>query len=115
MNDFSRFSSVTSMLNHLSWPTLEQRRNYFKLLMLFKLIHGLVAIPSITLIPMASHTRGHSHRYYIPPVRTETYLHSFLPSAIKLWNNLPQSLTEISNIDNFKLQLEHYLYPLPLV
>ena len=33
----------------------------------------------------------------------------------KLWNNLPQSLTEISNIDNFKLQLEHYLYPLPLV
>ena len=115
MNDFSQFSSVTSMLNHLSWPTLEQRRNYFKLLMLFKLIHGLVAIPSITLIPMASRTRGHSHRYYIPPVRTETYLHSFLPSAIKLWNNLPQSLTEISNIDNFKLQLEHYLYPLPLV
>ena len=115
MNDFSRFSSVTSMLNHLSWPTLEQRRNYFKLLMLFKLIHGLVAIPSITLIHMASRTRSHSHRYYIPPVRTETYLHSFLPSAIKLWNNLPQSLTEISNIDNFKLQLEHYLYPLPLV
>ena len=81
--------------------------------MLFKLIHGLVAIPSITLTPMAS--RGHSHRYYIPPVRTETYLHSFLPSAIKLWNNLPQSLTEISNIDNLELQLEHYLYPLPLV
>ena len=115
MNDFSRFSSVTSMLSHLSWPTLEQRRNYFKLLMLFKLIHGLVVIPSITLTPIASLTRGHSHRYYIPPVRTETYLHSFLPSVIKLWNNLPQSLTEISNIDNFKLQLEHYLYPPPLV
>ena len=105
------------MLNHLSWPTLEQQRNYFKLLVLFKLIHGLVAIPSITLTPIVSCIRGHSHRYSIPPVRTETYLHSFLPSAIKLWNNLPQSyaLTKISNIDNFKLQLEHYLNPPPLV
>ena len=66
---------------------------------------------------MVSCTRGHSgiDTNYIPPVRTETYLHSFLPSAIKLWNNLPQSLTEISNIDNFKLQLEHYLNPPPLV
>ena len=79
MNDFSQFSSVTSMLNHLSWPTLEQRRNYFKSLMLFKLIHGLVAIPSITLTPIASCTCGHSHRYYIPPIRTEMYLHSFYP------------------------------------
>ena len=82
MNDFSRFSSITSMLNHLSWPTLEQRRNYFKLLMLFKLIHGLVAIPSIT-IPIVSCTRGHSHRYYIPPVRTETYLCSFFAVSIR--------------------------------
>ena len=83
--------------------------------MLFKLIYGLVTIPSITLTPIVSCTRGHSHRYYIPPVRTETYLHSFLPSAIKLWNNLPQSLTETSNINNFKLQLEHCLNPPPLV
>ena len=99
------------MLNHLSWLTWEQRRNYFELLMLFKLIHGLVAIPSITLTPIASCTRGHSHRYYIPPIRTETYLHSFLPSAIKLWNNLPQSLTEISNINNFKLHTTYIPHP----
>ena len=32
MNNFSRFSSVTSMLNHLSWPALEQRR---------KIAHGV--------------------------------------------------------------------------
>ena len=27
MNDYARYSSVTNMLNYLSWPTLEQRRN----------------------------------------------------------------------------------------
>ena len=78
--------------------------------MLFKLIHGFIEIPSITC------TCGHSHRYYmIPPVRTETYLHSFLPSAVKQWNNLPQQLTEINNIDHFKQEFELYLYPSPLV
>ena len=32
MNDYSRCSSVTSMLNHLSWPTLANRRACLKLL-----------------------------------------------------------------------------------
>ena len=53
--------------------------------MLFKLIHGLVEVSSITLTPLTSCTCGHSRRY-------ETHLHSFLPLAVKLWNDLPQSL-----------------------
>jgi len=112
MNDFSQFSSVTRMLEHQSWPSLEQRRTHFKLLMLLKLIYHLVEIPSITLTSLTSCTRGHNHRFTIPPIRTESYLHSFLPSAVKLWNNLPQSLIKIDNIDDFKKALEHHLYPL---
>jgi len=100
------------MLHHLSWPTLEQRRRYFKLLMFFKLIYGLIEVPSIAL---TSCTCGHCYRYHTPPVRTEAYLHSFLPSAVKLWNNLPQSLIEIDNINDFKQELKCYLYSLSLV
>ena len=47
--------------------------------MLFKLIHGLAEVSSITLTPLTSCTCGHSRHYAIsPPIRTETYLHSFL-------------------------------------
>jgi len=28
INDFSQFSSVTRIVEHLSWPSLEQRRMY---------------------------------------------------------------------------------------
>jgi len=35
---FCRFISINSTLDHLSWPTLEQRRKYFKRIMFFKLI-----------------------------------------------------------------------------
>ena len=39
-------SSVTSMLEHLEWETLEARRTKNQLVMFFKIIHGLVDIPA---------------------------------------------------------------------
>ena len=43
--NYSRFSSVTSMLADLNLPTLQEGRNRAKLQMLYKIIHQLVAIP----------------------------------------------------------------------
>ena len=72
-NDYSCYSSVSNMLNHLSWPTLEQRRKYIKLVMFFKIIHGLVNISiPLTFSPFNSITRGHHSRYTLPSIRTDT-------------------------------------------
>ena len=38
-------SSLTSMLDHLEWESLETRRTKHRLIMLFKIVHGLVDIP----------------------------------------------------------------------
>ena len=44
-------SSVTSMLNHLNWNTLENRRNINRVTMLYKITHNLVAIdPNLYLV-----------------------------------------------------------------
>jgi len=32
------------MLDHLKWPLLEQRRNYLKLIMFYKILHGLMEV-----------------------------------------------------------------------
>ena len=37
--------------------------------------------------------------------RTNSYLHSFFPSAIKIWNSLPQYVIESKDIDEFKQRL----------
>ena len=108
MNDYSRYSSVTSMLNHLSWPTLANRQAYLKLLLFYKIEKTLVET-TISLTPLDSVTRGHSCRYTIPSIRTETFAHSYLPSTTKMWNNLPDSLVMINNLDEFKDKLAHYL------
>ena len=39
LNDFNRFSSVTAMLQHLSWPSLQPRRKISRLQALFKILH----------------------------------------------------------------------------
>ena len=54
-NDYSWNSSVTNMLSNLKWPTLDQRRTYNKLVMFFKLVEGIIEIPTLQLTP-------HSHQ-----------------------------------------------------
>ena len=62
-------SSVTDMLEHLEWPRLQQRRQNARLTMMYKVIRGLVALPSDEyLIPADSRTRHRSilSTKYIP-------------------------------------------------
>ena len=84
------------MLVRLRWPLLEHRRNYLKLIMFSKILHGLVDA-SFTLTSLSTSTRGHSQRFVILFARTDTYLNSFLPSTINLWNSLSESLVDLND------------------
>ena len=78
--------------------------------MFHKILYGLVDIP-ITLTPLSTTTRGHSHRFVTPLARTDTYLNFFLPSTINQWNSLPESLVSLDDINKFKEDLSLYLFP----
>ena len=53
-NRYHNTSSVTSMLDHLEWETLESRRTKNQLIMFFKIVHGLVDIPADKYLTPAS-------------------------------------------------------------
>ena len=55
-NDYGLCSSVTAMLTQLGWSILEQRRENQRLTMMYKVVHGLVAVPTTQLIPADSRT-----------------------------------------------------------
>ena len=63
-NRYHNTSSVTSMLDHLEWESLEARRTKCKLTMLFKIINDLVDIlQEEYLTPASKRTRTrHSHK-----------------------------------------------------
>jgi hypothetical protein len=56
MGDYKTTSRVRPMLEHLKWPTLEERRKRAKVTMLYRIIHQVVAIPvQPYLIPRTPH------------------------------------------------------------
>ena len=112
-NNYSSYASVTNMLQNLNWPPLAHCRNQLKAITMFKIMHQLIDIPTDTiLIPAPSNysLRGHSMRLLQPNTRVNSYLNSFFPSSIKIWNNLPNDLITCSSLDQFKARLaEHQL------
>ena len=101
--------SVTNMINYLTWPTLESRRAFLKLLLFYNIEKNLVET-SINLVPLTTVTRGHSYRYSIPSASITTFANSFVFSTTKLWNNLPEPLVMTNNFEEYKEQLSHFLF-----
>ena len=50
MHNYSRHASVTTMLQHLDLPTLQQRHQHSKIIMLYRITHKLASIPTATYI-----------------------------------------------------------------
>ena len=85
MHNYSRHASVTTMLQHLNLPTLQQRRQHSKIIMLYRITHKLASIPTATYIAPCIRNTQH---YILPYARTHVFKTSFFPSTIKIWNNL---------------------------
>ena len=109
LNDYSHYSSVTNMINHLSWPTLESRQTFLELLLFYKIAKKLVET-SINLVPLTTITRGHSYRFSIPLINSTTFANSFVCSTTKLWNNLPEPLVSTANFNVYKEHLSHFIF-----
>ena len=58
--------------------------------------------------PITIFTRGHSQRFQQVAAHVNAYLYSFFPSAIKIWNSLPESVMQARNADDFKRMISTY-------
>ena len=105
MNIYSQTSSVTSMLDTLQWSSLEERRARCKAVMMYRIVHGLVAVPPSELQPTMSAARGHTHRFMVPYARTQIYKQSFFPDGIRIWNSLPQRAVDSTSLDLFRQEV----------
>ena len=87
---FHNTSSVTSILDHLEWNSLETCRNIAKVTMLYKITHNLVAInPDFYISSQTSLTRHrHTCNLQYKPFSTSTdyFKFSFFPHTIVIWN-----------------------------
>ncbi|XP_071128224.1 uncharacterized protein [Mytilus edulis] len=96
-NDYSNESSVTSMISKLSWIPLYKRRVNIRLCLCYKIVNGLVAIPTDTyLIPLNRTSRHYNTMAYtIFSPRHDYYKFSFFPRTVIAWNKLPESTAKL--------------------
>ncbi|KAI8504923.1 hypothetical protein Bbelb_170320 [Branchiostoma belcheri] len=81
--------SVTALLHDLRWPSLQSRRQQARLVMMYKITNGLVAIPPSRLIPAVARTRAnHAHKYKTLRPHCDIAKYSFYARTIPEWNNL---------------------------
>ena len=101
---FHNTSSVTDMLQHLNWETLESRRTKLQLVMMYKIISDLVDIPcDAYLTPATTLIRAiHLKTLLQYPTRTDTFKFSFSPRTIPVWNSLPAPVAEAPDLVLFK-------------
>ena len=107
-NRYHNTSSVTNMLSTLQWRSLADRRVDARLCLMYKIVHGLVDIPTQKyLIPFTRSSRiHHSLAFHIPHSNSDYHLYSFFPRTIRVWNTLPSSFVISPNIEAFKLKVQ---------
>ena len=104
--NYDSASSVTGMLQHLGWQSLEERRKNARLTTLFKIKHDIVDIPAPDLKTPSRHSRNANENTYTRIQTTKNYRKfSFFPRTVADWNSLPSEITSKTNLGTFSNRL----------
>ena len=104
MGDYRQRSSVTDLLSHLKWDSLESRRLLFQLKYVHKMFTNQVALKPLDYFSMAAfRTTRASHSKKIMPKfgRVDAVKFSFFFSVIPIWNSLPDNIVNQCNSESF--------------
>ena len=112
MNRYHRTASVTAMLTNLGWISLQKRRQATRLTMMYKVRNDMVKVNKSKLEPLPERARrSHNQQFRrITNPRGPKYRQfSFLPRAIREWNDLPQEVIDASSAASFRHGVARHL------
>ena len=103
----TRSASINKIYKETGWLTLENRRKYQKLILIYKIINGLTPEYLHEIFPQNVSMRTSYHLrniYQIDSIacRTELFAKSFITSAVSLWNELPEEVNSFRSLSSFK-------------
>ena len=96
-------------LSLLNWPTLQEQRQHHKLNLMYKIKDNIIHAPTEDLQPNPRKPLN----YQVPHSSVDSHLHSFFPSTIRLWNQLPATTKSATSLASFSSALKKNLAPLP--
>ena len=89
----------------LDLETLEMRRLKADLILAYKILFGLINLNANDFFSLPStdnYTRGHAYRLSKSDSNSNVQLQFFCNRILNVWNNLPDSTTDFTALNNFK-------------
>ena len=98
------------LLDMVALPSLETRRLQSSLCMLYKIVHNLCYFPSHIITPRSNVSQRTDRRLLLhqPFARTNTFMYSFVPRSVRVWNSLPEQIVT-APMRPFKNSVTQYL------
>jgi hypothetical protein len=109
-SDYRRTSSVSDMLRELKWSTLAERRARAKVTMIYRIVNGLLDVPSQ---PYLTASPRYDLKFIIPHSRINCYQKSFFVDGVRLWNLLDGEVRSCQSL-NIWVYISCRMRPLPL-
>ena len=107
--NYDHRSSASALVRQLELQTLQERRKIDKVSLIYKIRTGEIDIPAEPYLkPTSRKTRGQVFKYHVPQSKKNCHLHSFFPSAIRLWNTLPETSHTATSVSAFKASLKEW-------
>ena len=100
-------------LNHLKWPTLEQRRPFSSLMECYKTINSLDGLDPSAFFTFANDfwplRANHRFKLKLASATLNSFKHFLFIRITGKWNNLPKEIAEAENLNIFKNRLRRHL------
>ena len=113
-SDYRRYSSVSSMLTDLNWPSLQSRRRICDLSMFYKILRGQdnISLPyDPTSVPVYGRTRAsHDFKIRLPSSSVDAYKHSRYVRSIPAWNALSADVVSSASYPEFIRRVRLFSY-----
>lgn len=106
----TKLISIQALYDETKWETLESRRKKHKLILFYKMFHNIAPTYLSSLVPstinsLSNYNLRNANDTQTIDSRTSQYFNSFLPSAIREWNNLPLDTRNCDSVNSFKRRL----------
>ena len=103
----TRSISLENLYREIGWLTLSDRRKYQKLVLTYKIFNCQTPNYLLDIFPpnvnaRTQYTLRNANDIDLIAHRTELFASYFIPSAIKLWNELPVGIKSMQSLSSFK-------------
>ena len=115
----TKLTSRASLYGETGWDTLSDRRRKHKIFKFHGMFHNktpqyLTDIVPQQLLRVHNYNTRQANNIQNIPCRTTFYQNSFLPSVVRIWNNIPEEIRSNPSKPNLKRYLNQNLTKIPL-